>query len=1239
MRMNKLCELHLTIKNRFRQMKALIKKEIILLFATLITIVAIMFLNQYADRYTDRSEIRDNVEQELFYKSAEIKRELRIFADRYNEENESEDKLSEYYYNSLIDKGITIIARKNNKTIYWTDNDIITEKRSYDDYDIQQIIKYNKNWYISNVLKKDSITFFAFFKLKKGYKHHNHLLQDSYHSDISLPAEADIILDKYLGYPIYTSRGGYLFSISFPTKIKVPIHLQSLIIFIFSISLVLGLSWLWIIIAHTLKVNQTLKLVIFIVSVVVIRAALIIFKWPNFLYETELFQSFVFASSTHNPSLGDFFISTICLTVILLTIYNRVKTYSFDKVNGLLKNTFILLLFAGMYGAAALLKYMFKILIFHSTKEFLMFDFVQMNIFTLIGFLIMVLFLGNFSLLSRILLYILGKFESLKRIIIWIVSITILLIFPVIHFFGYIKLIELMLLASFIISLTIYIKRHYGKEFRYNLVLMSILAVIGLYLITALQYDKQIEDAKLIAGNLSNERDAVLETIISSTEESIISDEKLPEFLTDVDKYGQDIYNHIVKNYLSGYYNKYDIQITCCYSGTELIIDPTKAYVNCNDFFDTIIDKYGFQIPFSNFYYNNNHNGRVSYVGNIKLPIANSKDSANVYIELDSKLQNKYLGYPELLLKTNKNMANLKGFSYANYYNNHLVSYSGEFDFPEIWETEPFDKKNKFKQRLKDKQIQCTYQIEPNNTIVLVRSFIVADKVLYLFTHLFIGIYVFFLIVYYKSERIQLFFYVKSLQGKLKLSIISVLVLSLLLIGFGTIRYSANTYEKTHFDNLNEKVRSITVELSHKISHKDAVITDNSEYLTYWLIRFSNVFYTDINMYDTKGNIMASSRNEIFKQGLLSKKMNPLALNSLSAGNRKYFCKENIGELTYHSIYVPFTNNMGEPLAYINIPYFTRQNELQNQLYELINAGVNIFLMLILIAISIAIILSNQISKPLRMLQEGLSKLSIGEQNLKLTYNKNDEISALVTAYNNKVRELDESINKLTEKEREEAWKKMARQIAHEIKNPLTPMKLRVQFLERAWKDRPEDWDKQLKRFTETMIQQIDSLTYIANEFSNFSKLSEQNPTDIDPKDIINNIVDLYSNTDVQFIKQFDSDNRVISDAEHLPRVFINIIKNAISAIPEERQGIIEIGFYDLDDSFVEFFIKDNGKGISGEDGEKIFEPNFTTKTSGMGLGLSIVKNIIETSGGKIRYNTIPGKGTTFFFTLLKVKR
>ena len=144
-------------------MKALIRKEIILLFATLITIIAIMFLNQYADRYTDRSEIRDNVEQELFYKSAEIKRELRIFADRYNEENESEDKLSEYYYNSLIDKGITIIARKNNKTIYWTDNDIITEKRSYDDYDIQQIIKYNKNWYISDVLKKDSITFFAFF--------------------------------------------------------------------------------------------------------------------------------------------------------------------------------------------------------------------------------------------------------------------------------------------------------------------------------------------------------------------------------------------------------------------------------------------------------------------------------------------------------------------------------------------------------------------------------------------------------------------------------------------------------------------------------------------------------------------------------------------------------------------------------------------------------------------------------------------------------------------------------------------------------------------------------------------------------------------------------------------------------------------------------------------------------------------------------------------------------------------
>jgi len=240
-----------------------------------------------------------------------------------------------------------------------------------------------------------------------------------------------------------------------------------------------------------------------------------------------------------------------------------------------------------------------------------------------------------------------------------------------------------------------------------------------------------------------------------------------------------------------------------------------------------------------------------------------------------------------------------------------------------------------------------------------------------------------------------------------------------------------------------------------------------------------------------------------------------------------------------------------------------------------------------------------------------------------------------VDEYNRMVKELVRSVERLARSERESAWREMAKQIAHEIKNPLTPMKLSVQHLIRSWNDNKENFDENLEKVTHTLIEQIDNLSFIASEFSNFAKMPKAFNEEINILDTIRNTLNLFANTEnVDFVFEHESEEiLVFADKEQLSRVFINLLKNAIQSIPENRHGKIGISLV-LNGKMVRTSITDNGKGIPEDLQGKLFTPSFTTKSSGMGLGLSIVKNIIESFGGYITFKTKVNHGTTFIFEL-----
>jgi nitrogen fixation/metabolism regulation signal transduction histidine kinase len=244
------------------------------------------------------------------------------------------------------------------------------------------------------------------------------------------------------------------------------------------------------------------------------------------------------------------------------------------------------------------------------------------------------------------------------------------------------------------------------------------------------------------------------------------------------------------------------------------------------------------------------------------------------------------------------------------------------------------------------------------------------------------------------------------------------------------------------------------------------------------------------------------------------------------------------------------------------------------------------------------------------------------------------ELNILVEAYNNMIDQLEESAVKLAQSEREQAWREMAKQVAHEIKNPLTPMRLSVQSFERKFDPRDPNINDKVKEYSDTLIQQIDVMSSIASAFSDFAKMPKQKREKIEIIGVVKMALDIFSESYIHYtpaVTKLDGN----LDKTQLIRIVTNLIKNAKQAIEEESEPKIDVRVFEENNAII-IEVEDNGKGINEEVKHLVFEPKFTTKTSGMGLGLPIIKNIIEAYQGTIDFTSIEGVGTTFKVTLPK---
>jgi two-component system nitrogen regulation sensor histidine kinase NtrY len=388
----------------------------------------------------------------------------------------------------------------------------------------------------------------------------------------------------------------------------------------------------------------------------------------------------------------------------------------------------------------------------------------------------------------------------------------------------------------------------------------------------------------------------------------------------------------------------------------------------------------------------------------------------------------------------------------------------------------------------------------------------------------------------------------------------------------------------------------------------------------------------DFNIFDGSGKMIYSSQPRIFDLGIVSERMNPGAYFTIfEKGITQFIHRENAGRLRFISAYSPFTDRSGKIIAFLNLPYFEKQNDLNKEVSVFLSALVNIYVLLFALAVFLTIFISSRITKPLILIQEKMSGIRLGTANEKIAYSENDEIGRLVHEYNRMIDELSVSAEMLAKSERETAWREMARQVAHEIKNPLTPMKLSVQHLSRTFKEKGSD-PELLDRITTTLIQQIDTLSNIATAFSNFAKMPQPLPVKTELRELIMQISELYA-SDCNIEIKGEQEYFVMADRDQMNAVFSNLLKNAVQSVPSERPCRITVSL-SREEGFHVVEIADNGIGILEDQRDKIFKPNFTTKSSGMGLGLAIVRNIIEQANGSIWFTSSYNTGSSFFVRL-----
>ncbi len=972
--------------------------------------------------------------------------------------------------------------------------------------------------------------------------------------------------------------------------------------------------------------------------------------------QLELFDPRIYGSNSVMRSLGDLLINSLLFIWIVLFIRFHFRSVfsglKFDTP--LKKNIGVIVVSIIMIGITIICGDIVRSLVSDSQISFDVINFFTLNIYSVVGFLVLCCVATGYFFLIQILLQpvkneIKPKWSALylSISIIGLIFLSFYIHYPFVTFD--LSLLIWLLIFIYLLNLD-FLSLHafnlISSRFIFWLFFfsVSITAVIVIH-----NRKKEIGQRKDFAQNLANKADPSGELMMN-----IVLTDFNNEFLSNAfDRFEKPIQNSFLKDSLlsenfSGYLNKYDTKIYTFDPNEEPLYNEDS--VNFNSL-NTIVQTQGKPTGIPNLYYYDVSYDRFNYIS--KKTITDTSGLVKGYIFIVSKPK-KYKSdalYPELFSKGNNNSIESSSvYAFAVYKKNQLSSSYNDYAFPTTIDSTEFTY-NEFRTVHNDGYDELWLRANADKVIVIARqdNFFIESITLfaYLFCSFLLITVLFNLLNHLLTEKLfsgdYKSFWQFTIRNQVHGTIIAISIFSFLVIGVTTILFFIGRYHSNNREKLSRTIHVMENQVRGSIdtipmaqTQLDDLDRVSNNLLEQTINNVAAIHAADINLYDLNGDLKVSSLPLPYKKGIVSEKMDPVAffhLNKLK--DVQFFQEQKIGELEYMSNYVPVRDETGKEYAYINIPYFESQNKLQDEISNFLVTIINLNAFIFLVAGIIALFITNRITRSFSLISDKMKEVNLEKRNEEIVWSRKDEIGELINEYNKMVKKLDVSAEMLGKSEREGAWREMARQVAHEIKNPLTPMKLNLQYLQRAIDNNSPEVKSISLYVANILLEQIEHLSQIASDFAQFANIGNARNQLFDVNRTLKNVSTLYStNEKIETITNFYPYELLIEgDKTQINRLFTNLLQNAVQSVPETRNTVIEITSK-LAGTKAIVSIKDNGIGISAAMHNKIFTPNFTTKTSGTGLGLAMCKGIVEKMNGRIWFETKENQWTIFFVEL-----
>ncbi|KOY85645.1 hypothetical protein AD998_05310 [bacterium 336/3] len=1153
------------------------------------------------------------------------------------------------------------VVFNNEKLVFWSDFRFIPEYNLIaGKYEIQFLELKNGMYLIHRqyfkTAESNSIEIYTYLPIFSRFNIENTYLQAAYNQEI-VPSEKITISSKPSKTNIFSNKGNLLFSLPYNSNKEVDSSewfLLSLFSGIFAAGFLFIFLWKWRLYFLQKRLYEVSWLS-FLGFFLLLRWVMLYNQIPFGFFEWELFNPKLYASSFWSPSLGDLALNLVCIFWLLYQIQNYYpRTFLFQKTRTI--NKIAIFIIATIL---ILLSYIvfYKIFwIFSSifTDSQLVLDISQNISFSsahwlayLVFVMLSVIYFFSNHLIGRILIKVIDN-----RYILFITSFGLT---TLVHILWIYANKEFHPLLSFINGVYILLLYYFAfpkflYQFKYSSTLYLFLAslfcaISGVYAMIYFGGRTQDVQMRKYAENLLEERDFSAEYSLDNISDDIRLDAGIKEYLRSPFLEKSLIRKKIQKTYLKNDFPDYQVNIYT-FDAFGYSLQPQTNNQTYQEWVSTY-QKKEFGIDRTDIFFINETQAIEQKVDinllRMYLDFVEIKRDTNmlgyVILELKKKKNEPFKVYPELLQNERfKEPEEFKNFSYAIYNDEKLIYAYGNFNFEKAFKKSLFNIKALYNEGYVHQGFKhLSVKGEKGRTIVV-------SIPVYAFKNVFANFSFLFLLLVLIVTQVLLFYGLTNYTKKIKITFTTriqlflntAFFLPLAVVSITTLSIISSSYDKDLNNSFVQKAENATRSLVNIVQQYKKELIEKDELLKD-IEAIAGYAQSDINLFDVSGRLIASSQSGIYDNELISKYINPEVLwKIVEQKEQSVMLLESVGSLGYKSVYLAIRSyEDNQLLAILSIPFFDAEDERQRKIAVVLTTIINIFTIVFIIFIVISYFASNILTEPLTLITQKIRKTTLYAYNEPLQWDSDDEIGLMINEYNKMLVKLEQSKEALAQTEKESAWREMAKQVAHEIKNPLTPMKLTLQHLQMRIERENPDLQKLTSKPFETLLAQIDLLSDIATSFSNFAKMTTPKNEIFDVSETLRQTLQLYeSDEKVHLIRILEKGKfQVQGDKQLMTQIFTNIILNAIQAVPSGKEAEIGVSLY-RDGSFVHIEIRDNGVGIPKEVQNKVFLPNFSTKFTGSGIGLALAKRGIEHVGGKIWFETKENEGTCFFIEL-----